>query len=1022
MIIAYRKAKTDLYYSSNPRISDLYEYEKNLEKNLLELWQALSTQNEDWFQKEEFLGSFDVRPSKAQKPFDKHSEKGGEKSQSEIIRFTDQDLEKEQDDLRVEFRVMEKCSIHFHVLSAYWIAKIGTEFDKQLGSEVYANRVRRGSEGEYNALSIGSFQPYFHGYKEWRDAGHNAMQRLLEEEIPAVAVTADIKGYFHNLRPSFLNSDAFKNTVNFSQSDFKETELFAHQALCTALVEWEKSVASSLGVDFVGLPVGLAASGLIANIALIEFDKQISEEVKPRFYGRYVDDIMIVLEGGKHFAEPKDIWEWLDKRVPSIRYSPLDDGHDDSGDVTETINIAPSFLESSNLQLGPSKTKIFELDGFNGQQMLAALQRTLRENSSAWNLLPSIPDAPDGVPSLIIKALDDEGADVSDLSKVTNLTTTRSNFAIQLRNFEALGRDVTASTWKEHREKFYEAIQKQVLTPSKYFELADYFPRILSLAVSCEDWKSARDLIDGLYQVKKRFSSTSEFELKSIGNAEVSKAQSKMVYERWTDSLSFVLVETINASIGIEKEKEALREFIQDQEDLGAVQVEKLKSVPSFIELFSRDLAKVPYKILLASREFKSRDLEFDSNAKKLTVSLSDCDLGGIAHGFKNFIETLEGIYKTEDLPEWNAYGLIFATRPIGVYEILLWTRLMNRPEFSKNLGLWLTVTRGYKGNNWLPDGNPPEPSKGGGNGSGDGKIIALNYVEVPDVKGTVRVAVGSLCTSSDDMAAAALGRPNLSLKRYKKITKLINDVLQSSENKPHYLLLPEISIPAEWFIRLALKLMNKDISLIAGVEFLPCGSKEIRNQMWHGLVHDELGFKSLAIYRQDKQRPAPGEELFLWELNQLYLSPEIKFQEAPPVIQHGNFKFSSLICSELMNIGYRSAMRGKIDSLMLSESNQDLNTFNSLVEAAALDIHCYVVQANNRSYGDSRIRAPYKTDYKRDIIRIRGGLDDHFVTGEFNIRSLRKFQSRYRDSKGEFKPLPDGFHDAMDSHRKIYP
>ena len=51
---------------------------------------------------------------------------------------------------------------------------------------------------------------------------------------------------------------------------------------------------------------------------------------------------------------------------------------------------------------------------------------------------------------------------------------------------------------------------------------------------------------------------------------------------------------------------------------------------------------------------------------------------------------------------------------------------------------------------------------------------------------------------------------------------------------------------------------------------------------------------------------------------------------------------------------------------------NSDTETFNALVESAALDIHAYIIQCNNRQYGDSRIRAPYKDRWKRDLLRVK--------------------------------------------------
>lgn len=74
---------------------------------------------------------------------------------------------------------------------------------------------------------------------------------------------------------------------------------------------------------------------------------------------------------------------------------------------------------------------------------------------------------------------------------------------------------------------------------------------------------------------------------------------------------------------------------------------------------------------------------------------------------------------------------------------------------------------------------------------------------------------------------------------------------------------------------------------------------------------------------------------------------------------------------------------------------------------------HCFVIQVNNREYGDSRIRVPAKNDWERDVVRLQGGENDYVVVGELDISALRGFQSRHRSQIGEaakFKPVPTGF------------
>ena len=279
------------------------------------------------------------------------------------------------------------------------------------------------------------------------------------------------------------------------------------------------------------------------------------------------------------------------------------------------------------------------------------------------------------------------------------------------------------------------------------------------------------------------------------------------------------------------------------------------------------------------------------------------------------------------------------------------------------------------------------------------------------------KVAVSSWKNDYENWLASVTCAKSTDLNRYLRLTRLINNVLTQPKGA-NYFILPELALPAQWFMRVALNLQRRGISFITGIEYLHDGGC-VRNQVWAALSHTGTGFPSTMIYRQDKQRPALHEEQELRRLANLEMVPSDTWP-TPPIIQHGSFRFSVLVCSELTNLSYRAELRGQIDALFVLEWNQDTETFNSLIESAALDIHAYIVQCNDRQYGDSRIRAPYKDAWLRDVLRVKGGIDDYCVIGEIDIESLRRFQSSYRSPPRPFKPVPDGF--EITRERKALP
>src|SRR3546814_20040113 len=101
---------------------------------------------------------------------------------------------------------------------------------------------------------------------------------------------------------------------------------------------------------------------------------------------------------------------------------------------------------------------------------------------------------------------------------------------------------------------------------------------------------------------------------------------------------------------------------------------------------------------------------------------------------------------------------------------------------------------------------------------------------------------------------------PDPDAERYGRLCRLLDGVIAQPRDS-RYLILPELALPAHWFIRIARKLQGRGISLITGIEYLHASKSRVRNQVWAALSHDGLGFSSLMIYRQDKQRPALHEE-----------------------------------------------------------------------------------------------------------------------------------------------------------------
>lgn len=1007
LVLAWRKAKVDLYYSTNPSLFEIVEYESNLEDNLGWLAARINDTDEEWVKKPNFLGSWILAPKSINKPKKDDDKQKADPDQNETSLIFAAPAEEwdnlisTHDKVTAEFRLMARCSMDFHVLSTLWMMKVGDLFDAKLGANVYGSRLRRNRHDEINELALGSFKPYLKPFRDWRDGAIKAMRTALDNKKKVLALTADVSSFYHELNPGFMLDDGFHKIAGV-ELDGSQTKL--NSLFITALTAWAEETPLKKG-----LPVGLPASAVVANAALIQLDQFIARQVVPLYYGRYVDDILLVMENTSEIKDSTSFWNWVLSR---------DGGKKLLKQEGDSILFQPFYLkknkeEDGGIAFRNKKNKLFVLAGNPGIALINAISQQISQRASEWRSLPVLPENPGTIATDLLKATNHAGEQADNLRKTDALTLHRAGFALNLRDYEAFERDLPPAAWQEHRHAFLDAVIDHVLTPVTYFELAQYLPRIIRMAAACADFEKLGKLLHNLRLLAENVTDQCEHSIKA---SDLSPEEVKDLLSRWhialstsiTDSIVSALPTTVNSKERSDWQRHIsthwtrLTEYLWLHTGAETILPDDIDKLQHFqATLFSHDLAHIPLRFSALPKEMVSQ--RGIPDRRELTPATwkepLHPDVSMAVHQLHLWIaSSLKG-----GVPP----GLYFATRPFNLNELYL---IVPAPFSSDSLKLMHAVVQTLRGFDIAMDKMPQWDQH-------------QRILEIPDgePKSKQTIAVSSWETHDDSFVAAVMRKPDPdSRRRYQRLNRLINELI-SRPDDAGYLILPELAIPPHWFMRIAGKLNGRRISLITGVEYLHATKKRVHNQIWASLTHDGLGFPSLMLYRQDKQTPALHEEQELFRLAGATLKPAVAWQ-TPPIIQHGDFHFALLNCSELTNIRYRAELRGKIDALFVPEWNSDTDTFNALVESAALDIHAYIIQCNNRQYGDSRIRAPHKDRWKRDLLRVKGGNHDYCITGEIDVLALRQFQSSHRSPAKDFKPVPDGFNQDMAPARKALP
>ncbi|NGZ83816.1 hypothetical protein [Duganella aceris] len=281
------------------------------------------------------------------------------------------------------------------------------------------------------------------------------------------------------------------------------------------------------------------------------------------------------------------------------------------------------------------------------------------------------------------------------------------------------------------------------------------------------------------------------------------------------------------------------------------------------------------------------------------------------------------------------------------------------------------------------------------------------------DLNKKIRIAVANIPLSDLNVEASYLRRPVVSRSRLKPFSSLLNEISAYRDfngDKIDLVIFPEVSIPHIWEPMIVAWARRHNIGIIAGLEHRINGEGEAINEVLAALPYRmESGHVACMPVKRVKKFYSP-EEKFILE-NEYLKVPNSK--NVPlHLFRWRGASFSIYNCFELTSIECRGIFKGRVDFIVATEFNKDVNYFSNIMEAASRDIHCYIVQVNDSCFGDSRVISPSRTELMNPL-RIKGGDNLTFLTMILDLESLRIHQRKdYGLQKDSilFKPTPPGF------------
>ncbi len=317
------------------------------------------------------------------------------------------------------------------------------------------------------------FKPYYNLYSKWRNGAFETIKNN-HDISDNILLCLDLKSFYYSVEFNFdkineyLNNDYRLKTFDFL-SNIIEKVYFEYTKIIT---QYKKGIKNQNNTCI--FPIGVTSTIILRELYLAKFDNQIISALKPKYYSRYVDDILIVLSEDIRSENISDI---LDKYFIS------------KGIIRKTGDSDLWFNGYNNIRIQKDKVNCFSFPKNKKTILLDIYAEAINMNSSEANLLPDIDFLED---SFAIRAYNVKNLDISN--KIRDLGFLQNNNYKATRFINSLLR-LRKNTYvdQEIMRQYFEQIE-EFYHGSQSIEYSNNWRAIFELYLICGERDRAREL------------------------------------------------------------------------------------------------------------------------------------------------------------------------------------------------------------------------------------------------------------------------------------------------------------------------------------------------------------------------------------------------------------------------------------------------------------------------------------------------------------------------------------------------
>ena len=871
-----------------------------------------------------------------------------------------------------------------HIIEMLWCLVVAPTLESELTSDCYGNRLSDAAISFNDSFVFNTeqakseiFKRYFEQYSSWRDKAVDCASELSKSGKNAAFLSLDLKSYFYEIDVDFEKIEDL--LVESLDSELIILAIKLNDALKAIYQEYYSKIKENLSITHPassskkGLPVGLASSAVIANWYLREFDKSVASNVRPEYYGRYVDDILIVIKE-PNIKEKNQIESFISDYLGGL--------------IEKTVSDANYVVkvEENSLPLQRDKLILQYFDKEHSRAGLEIFKKEIEERSSAFRFLPE-----DHIDNELDKFAYDILYDGSanKIRSVVGLAENETELARYLSSH------ITAHRLSKLDKKDVVMRQLRVffsgvntITFSRLWEKVYQYGVILNRPSFVVDFYNV--VVGEITKIKfsTNINVTSGPKKASLTRRLRSDLE---YYNNLALSLCLGLLDT--SSYG----RLTMPEFPSNIEEILKLPIDEWPT--------SEGLTGLP---LFAFRKELNSYVRGFRKANMIRHHLVAWPLANFTEYKGSLVD--DSMFLSSDTNELVKGKLDYSPRFIHFdeYQLFKLKTALNAINEERTLSDWQreSISEYLDLTGWQDIGVNFEPLDESSNDS-----LIVEHLKVGDNEKpkTMRLALGNTQLSEVDIENAVREdkSPNVSFSRQLKLFHLLNSSLKE---KADLLVLPEVAIPVLWLPFMVAYSRRHQIGLVFGLEHWVINGRAF-NLLIEALPY-KLGnkYNSCVVTARVKNHYAPAELEMLDSLRLTPANQALKPKNYYHSVSWKGVSFATYNCFELSDISHRSIFKSEIDLLLACVWNKDTNYYQHILESAVRDLHCYVVQSNTSQYGGSCVLRPTKTESKT-MLYVKGGENSCVLTVEIDVDALRTFQFKSKpSSKDKFKHLPPGY------------